>query len=329
MEKVLITGGRLRPDAYELGDGKYYQEAILALVDLHTGTVQTLISKKEGNQHYPAEHPNLQFTAACLDDDTLWLPTDTEVLAYRLPDMVHITTYSHPSFQNIHSVAIYGDELAVTSTGLDNVVILDKQTGDIKRIVNTEGKDPWHRFDKGTDYRLVHTTKPHDSHPNFTFKHNDEIWVTRCTQEDAVCLSDLNKRINISGDDCISVHDGIVSEGHVYFTRVDGFIVKASLDSQTVVEQIDIFANDEKMRVKGWCRGLHLDGDLCYIGFSKLRKTRLKQKLKYLAQGQFNKAKVQNAAVVVFNLKTRRVEQVISTTDMPLDSIYTVLPFRY
>jgi hypothetical protein len=326
--KLLISGGCLRPNGFELGEGKYYGKASLVSLDLQSGQFEQVLSKSDGGANYPAEHPNQQYTAACLDGDTLWLPTDTEILQYQLPQMKQVNCFSHPCFHNIHSVHVFGDELAVTSTGLDNVVMLDKTSGEIKRIINTQGKDPWHRFDAETDYRLVHSTRPHDSHPNYVFKLKDKLWVTRCTQEDAVCLDDMSQKIDITGSDSISVHDGLWWNGKLVFTRVDGLLVICDPETGKVTENHDPFAA-HRNRPIGWCRGLYIDGDMFYIGYSRLRKTNLKSKLKFLSQGNFRYGSGNNSLVVAYNMKTKKVEQVFESPEGMIDAIYGILPWRY
>ncbi len=328
VKKLLISGACLRENGFELGEGKYYGEAKLLLLDLNSGRFESVLSLNKGNEHYPKEHPNLQFTAACLDGDVLWLPTDTEIRKYLLPAMELQSVYSHRCFHNIHSVCVVGEQLAVTSTGLDNVVMLDKSTGEINSIVNTQGKEPWHRFDEQTDYRLIHSTRPHDSHPNYVFQLNDELWVTRCRQEDAVNLADVSQSFNISGDDSISVHDGVVWQDKVVFTRVDGLLVVCDQKSKQVIEVIDPFEGN-KSRPVGWSRGLHIENGVFYIGYSKLRKTKMRDKLKFLTKGNIKYNSGNNALIVAFDMKARKVLNVFETEEGELDAIYGVLPYNY
>ena len=328
LRKILVAGGCLRQNGFELGEGKYYAKASLLLLDLQSGEFETVLSKADGGPHYPAEHPNQQYTAPCLDGDTLWLPTDTEVYAYSLPDFKPLACFSHPCFHNIHSAHVFADELVVTSTGLDNVVVMDKANGEIKSILNAEGKAPWHRFSPETDYRLIHSTRPHDAHPNYVFKLNDALWVTRCKQEDAVCLNDVNQKIDVGQGEHISVHDGLWWGEYIVFTRVDGFLVICDPITGKVVDKHDPFAA-ERNRPRGWCRGLHIDGDMFYIGYSKLRKTKLTAKLKFISQGNFKYRDGNDALVVAYNMRTKKVERTYAFTDGVIDAIYGILPFNY
>lgn len=322
--KLLISGARERPKGFELGDGKLYGTAVLLSLDLETGQTTTLLEKSDSGDNYPGEHPNLQFTAGCTSPGTLWLPTDTEIYEVDYPSMQIRQVISHPCFQNIHSAQIIDGSLWVTSTGLDTVVQIDPQTGDVQRYFNAEHKPTWHRFSPDTDYRKVHSTRPHDCHPNYVFKHGEDYWVTRCTQEDTVALEDPGKRIDISGEGkSISVHDGVVIGDRVHFTSVDGCLVTADLVSQKVVGTVDICKEQGLGRI-GWCRGLHIEGDIVYLGFSSIRRTRQSRKLAWLGEN-FSKVLGKPACVIEYDVRKHEMLRRIDIKNHALDAIYGIL----
>lgn len=324
-KNLLITGANLRENGFQLGEGKYYDTAKLIRLDVATGKFEILISEQFSGTNYPEETPNVQFTAGCVENDILWLPTDTEVRAYRYPTLTLEKIYSHPCFQNVHSAAVIDEQLIVTSTGLDFVVILNKQTGAVEQVVNCEGKPTWHRFDPSTDYRQVHSTRPHDCHPNYVIKLDGDLWVTRCKQEDAFNLR-THKCIDISGEKATSVHDGIISGDKIYYTTVDGCLVIVDKNQLKVTEHVDLFEK-EKNRPLGWCRGLHIDDSgIFYIGFSKLRQTKLKSKLAWMAKGNFKFSAGNNALIVAYDINKRKVISYFETPDGLIDAIYSILP---
>lgn len=324
--KLLVTGGVLRPNGFDLGEGKYYGCAKLLSLDLDTGAFQTLLSVDQGNDNFPDVDPNLEFTAGAVDGQTLWLTTDTEVRHYRYKPLELISTYSYPFFHNIHSVVPRGDQLYVTSTGLDLVAVLSKSDGSLIKLINTEGKPTWHRFSPDTDYRKVHSTRPHDCHPNHVFWIGEEAWVTRCTQEDAVCLSDLSKRIDISGSRRpISVHDGIVNDGKIYFTCVDGAIVVAEPSTYAVIDVIVLNELKGFGGVRGWCRGLYLNGDICYVAFSRLRKTKRLERVAWVSR-LIGRGFIESSSVLAVNLRTMEVISDFRVPDGMIDAIYSLLP---
>ncbi|MBI5430588.1 MAG: hypothetical protein HY938_09045 [Nitrosomonadales bacterium] len=326
-EKLLITGGVLRENGFELGEGKYYGCASLLCLDTGSGTVDQLLAVHEGNENFPDVHPNLEFTVGDVEGDKLWLATDTEIRLYQYPSLALLKTFSHPCFHNIHAVAVRGDELYVTSTGLDMVVVLNKQDGSILKYLNAEGKLTWHRFSPDTDYRKLHSTRPHDSHPNYVFWIDDEPWVTRCTQEDAVSLSDTRRRIDISGPrKPISVHDGIVRGGQVFFTTVDGSIVIADTKTLQPVETIQITAMEGYGGLRGWCRGLYFSGGLAYVGFSRLRKTRRTEKVEWIKSLLKRGEMVEECSVLAIDLKRKKILADYRIPAGTIDAIYSIFP---
>ncbi len=326
MRRVLLTGGVMRPDGFELGEGKYYEAAKLVRLDLESGEVQQLLCFDQPNDHYPAEHPNLQFTAGCVDGDKLWLPTDTELHCYSYPELQRIKTISHPCFHNCHSVTIMHGRLVVTSTGLDLVVTLDRDTGAILDIVNTDGKATWHRFSPDVDYRMVHSTRPHDCHPNYVFELKGRLWVTRCTQEDAVCITDVSQRIDVSGKKRpTSVHDGIVDGDRIIFTSVDDGIVIADAVTLQTRKVIDLGKLEGRNRPRGWCRGILLDGQTLYVAFSRLRRTRTKSRLSWLDRF-VDPQPFETSSVLAVDLEKPRVIREYLLPAGMIDAIYSVLP---
>lgn len=327
MSSLLITGGVLRPNGYELGEGKYYGCAKLLKLDLESGEVSPLISIDKGNENFPDEYPNLEFTVGDVERGTLWLTTDTEVRQYRYPSLELLSTYSYPFFHNIHSVAVHCEELYVTSTGLDVVVVLKKDDGRLVRLINCEGKPIWHRFSEQTDYRKMHSTRPHDCHPNYVFWIDGEPWVTRCTQEDAVCLSDISKRIDVSGSRRpISVHDGLVKDGRIYFTTVDGAIVIADSKTLMVVDVIELNSLQGFGGVRGWCRGLCFWNDLLYVGFSRLRKTRRLEKISWVSRLLYKGDVHTEASVLAVNVRSKEIVKDYRIPAGMIDAIYVLLP---
>lgn len=321
---ILISGGRARKNGFELGEGKYYDCAKLLKLDLATGKSACILEKSEGGKHYPSEHPNLQYTSACLAGDILWLPTDTEIYKLTYPDLEVLKVISCPFFHNIHSVNVFDGKVYATSTGLDLVAVFDEE-GEIIELINAEGKDLWHRFSAEEDYRLIHSTRPHDCHPNFVFSWRGKAWVTRCKQQDAVRLDDMKEKIEITTPEKrISVHDGLVFEDKVYFTTVDGFIVIADPDSRQIVEQIDLLSY-LKVDKLGWARGISISDDgIAYIGFSRIRRTKMQDKLAWLAKGQISKMKFIPACVLAFDLRNKKILKQYDIPFNELDAIYGI-----
>jgi len=325
--KLLVTGGKLRPNGFDLGEGKYYDTAKLLQIDTETLETGELLAVSEGGNNFPSEYPNLEFTVADVEEDKLWLAMDTEIRLYSYPDLSLLKTFSHPCFHNIHSVAVKDNDLYITSTGLDMVVVLDKETGEIKQYLNAEGKPTWHRFSEDFDYRQVHSTRPHDSHPNYVFWIDDTPWVTRCTQEDAVMLTDIDQRIDISGPNkTISVHDGVVEGEYIYFTSVDSCIVIADSKSKQIVETVNLSELKGYGGLRGWCRGLYIKNGIFYIGFSRLRKTKRMEKLKWVNKLLLRGKNIEECSVLAVDLKKRKIIGDYIFPKNMIDAIYSIIP---
>ena len=324
---LLLTGGRLRPDGFALGEGKYYDSARLLKLDPRTGEVDVLMAVNEATANFPAAHPNLQFTVASVDGNTLWLAMDTEIRQYAYPSLRLLATLSHPCFQNVHSVAVRGDSLWVTSTGLDLVVVLDKHTGAVQEVLQVDGKDAWHRYSRDVDWRQVHSTRPHDFHPNYIFWLGDEPWVTRCTPEDAVPLRSPHRAIKLSGTRGeIAVHDGVVHEGAVYFTLVDGTLVVMDPEApEAPLREIDLAALPGFGGVRGWCRGLCFAGGLAYVGFSRLRRTRNQSKVDWVRRAVGGEPPLKAASVLAVDLHSYQIVKDYRFEPDSIDALYGIM----
>ena len=228
----------------------------------------------------PPKDPSILFKAATVVGDKIYLCTTTEVLVYSLPNFEKMAHLSLPRFHDVHHVRPTDrNTLLIPVTGLDMVIEVTLD-GKIIREWNVLGEHLWERFSQDVDYRRVLTTKPHLSHPNYVFELGDEIWVTRFRQQDAVCLTKPERRIAI---DIEKPHDGVIYEGHIYFTTVDGHVVIANSETLEVEQVIDLNEINPSKKALGWCRGIHIvDKDHVVVGFSRLRPTKIKENLLWL-----------------------------------------------
>ena len=115
------------------------------------------------------------------------------------------------------------DRIIVVSTGLDMVCEVTLEGATVRQW-GVLGESPWTRFSKDTDYRKIHSLKPHQAHPNFAFDYGGDLWCTRAAQRDAICLTADRPPMTIREDAVI--HDGIVDGDHIYFTAVDGIVIR-------------------------------------------------------------------------------------------------------
>jgi hypothetical protein len=254
-----------------------YESALILEIDVKSGSAQTKAEYKSPAEARATGQSSSIFKSGTIAGNKLYTCTSTEVLVFDLPDFRISNYVSLPCFNDLHHVVPDRDgNLLVTSTGLEMVVKITPD-GTVLRQWNVLGEGPWEKFSATIDYRKVDSTKPHRSHPNFTFELDDQIWATRFFQRDAICLTDPGKRIEIGVQ---APHDGLVRGENIYFTTVDGHIVIVGKRSLKIEQVVDLKAINGEKALLGWCRGLlPIDKNTFWIGFTRVRKTKFRENL--------------------------------------------------
>ncbi|MBN2798144.1 MAG: hypothetical protein JXX28_03285 [Deltaproteobacteria bacterium] len=322
----IVTGGQERhtPQGHEWNR---YGEGRVARVSPATGTVELLtryVSPPEACAW--DETPGILFKSGQIHDGKLYVCTQTEVLVYRLSDMARVGYVSLPMFNDVHHVMVRGNgNLVVVSTGLDTVVEVT-EAGEVVSEHNVLGQDTWARFSREVDYRKVLTTKPHHAHPNFAFELQGEMWATRFAQRDAVCLTDLSRRIPV---DVQSPHDGVVRDDEVFFTTVDGRVVVSDHAAGRVKDVYDLnLISGQKGVSLGWCRGLKLlDRRVALVGFTRVRPTKIQQNVAWVkyVTGVAKTKSVNKTRVAAYDLEAGELlwEQVLE--DVGMHALFSIL----
>ncbi len=323
--RLLITGGeQRRPRGLSAGQKRWYKykKAHLITLDTESGAAETLLSYESPPEATAADEPAVLFKQGSRHGDELLLTTQTEVLILSYPSLERTGYISLPSFHDVHHVIPGSDDtLLVVNTGLDQLIEITRQ-GDVKQRWSVLGEDPWNgRFDPEVDYRRVDTTKPYQAHPNHVFKLGEEIWVTRFDKRDAISIEDRSRRIDIGVE---RVHDGVVREGLVYFTTVNGKIAIADTSTLEVLDVIDLQAIEGDGSALGWCRGLCFEGDQLWVGFSRLRPTAIRENVAWVKDG-FKRS--HGTHIARYDLGKRTLERRIQLeNDTPLNAVFSILP---
>lgn len=280
------VGGEQHDMFRQRAEWRLYRRGLVVRVG-EDGVPRRVLEYESPPENCPAE-PSIVFKAATLDGATAYLCTQTEVLLCDFPAFTVRKVISLPCFNDLHHVTP-GPEgtLFVAVTGLDAVAEVTPD-GELLRLVDVLGGETWERFDRGVDYRKVPTTKPHLAHPNYVFFLDGLPWVTRFEQRDAVPLGgDARERLAV---ELQGVHDGHVDGtrvggGRVHFTTVDGRLVSVDRASggRTVLDLAAL--SPDSGRPLGWCRGLLHQGDRAWVGFTRLRYTKLRQNLSWVRHG--------------------------------------------
>ncbi|NQD64946.1 hypothetical protein HP456_03340 [Bacillus haikouensis] len=318
MEEFFLVGAEQKSKVMK--DWQQFKKAVILKFNLQNKTLKKVIEYESPKEVCADHEASISFTAATLRGNKLYVGTTTEVLVYDTSSLSLIQRISLPLMNDIHHVKPgKNGNILVVNTGLDMVVELNG-AGSVERMWNVLGQAPWQRFDPSIDYRKITTTKPHQSHPNFVFELDEEIWVTRCLQKDAVCLTNPGKKINIGRQ---LVHDGVVFKNQIYFTQVDGRVVivdRGTLKVERVVDLTEIRPGNEKI---GWCRGIKpLTKDIILVGFTRVRPSSQRNKdgtTKYL--GDYG---VLPTRLACFNIKENKLLWEKNLEVSGLNAIYSI-----
>ena len=239
-----------------VGDWYRFKRAVILAVDVDTGAIRMAADHMTPADACAPDEPAILFKSSSIRGNILYACTQTEILIYQLPDFTVLTYLSLPFFNDLHHVLPTDDgTLLVAISGLDMVVELMMDGTVVREWTAVPGEDPWERFSRDVDYRRIATTKPHHAHPNHVFILDGQPWATRFEQRDAICLSDPKQQIDIAVE---RPHDGVLHDGTLYFTTVDGRVVIADPLEQRVRE-IKVVVPSRRDDLLGWCRGIRVD----------------------------------------------------------------------
>jgi hypothetical protein len=328
MSKLLAVGGRqaaaMSSKQLRTGIGGRYSEAVALSVDTESGEVSSCLRYVSPPEYVPSEQPSVLFKSAHLEGDTLYVPTTTEVMVYKFPSFRCVRHESLPCFNDLHHVRPSpGGNLIVANTGLDMVLEIAPDGLVVEEWPSLD-EDLWSRFSRDVDYRLVPSTQPHASHPNFTYFVDGDLWVTRCNQYDTRCLSRDLAPIPIADR---PIHDGLVRGDRVYFTVVDGVIVVVDTTSLEVVERIDLNEFSKRDVPLGWCRGLDfLDDDRVVVGFSRLRPTKWRDNVSWVKDRlRGGTAEAKTTRIAIYDLRSRCLVSEVDLEPHGIDAVFSVL----
>jgi len=323
MNSFYVVGGRLRSTVFrKLEEWQACEQALLIELDPASNQSQVRVEYISPPEVCPKESPAILFKSATLNNNYLYACTSTEVLVYDLPAFRLAHCISLPCFNDLHHV--YPSQrgtILVVVTGLDMVIEMTT-AGEIVREWSVIGEDVWSRFSRHVDYRLVPTTKPHKSHPNHVFELDNEIWVTRFQQRDAICLTKPGPRIDIAVQ---NPHDGYVVGDRIYFTTVDGHVVIANRKTLQVEETIDLNKmSGQSGQILGWCRGLlPLDDRWLWVGFTRVRPTRFVENVAWIRNGT---SRHKPSHIALYDLQLRKCEREIELEPHGIGVVFSLLP---
>ena len=318
-EKFLISGGIPRILG-ELMQGHAFKKAELAEIDFQRKTYVPKCTYTTPVSHCSDKKPSIGFTGFCIYKETIYIATRTEVLVLSSHDYSILKVINDPLFNDIHDVLIHDGFLYVAVTGMDAVFVFDLETHE-KTIKNVLQKDPFHRFSKNLNLNKISSLKPNESHPNHIFCLNDEIWVTRLKQKDAISLKNPNKKITIEEG---LPHDGFLRNKDLYFTTVNGYVVVFNAETLQKTKTIKLTGANPKSRSPlGWCRGIYVDEAFFYVGFTQLRTTKVTENLEWLKAMAEEKSLFEKPAPTRIE-KYTLAGLYVDSFELPKNGVYTI-----
>ena len=324
---LYVVGGRQRSERSLLErSGAWYGYGLGVILRLDGSGVSTVLEYHSRPGTYGPEDAVL-FKSASRVGDRLYCCTQTEVLVYALPDMREVAYISLPIFNDVHHVMPTDrGTLLVAVSGLELVVEVTLD-GQVVAEHDVLGGDPDTRIDRSVDYRCGVSTKPHLAHPNHLIDLHGEPFATRFELRDAISLQDPKRRIDIGGE---RVHDGDLVGSQMYFTTVDGQVVIVDAETLRVVERHplrrcgDDGSKGESSRVVlGWCRALHVDNASCWVGFTRIRPTKLRQTVSWIRTGGAGQAPTRIAR---YRRSDWTCDLEIDLEPYGLNAVFSVLP---
>ena len=323
MNDIYVVGGHVRQNVFrKLNEWQSCDKGFIIQLNPKQEKSKVCVEYVSPQAVCADDTPAILFKSAYLENDTLYACTSTEVMIYKLPDFRCITHLSLPCFNDLHHVCPTGrGTLAIAVTGLDMVVEITMD-GQVVREWSVLGEDIWSRFSRDIDYRKVPTTKPHQSHPNHVFQLGGELWVTRCFQKDAICLTKPGERIDVAVE---RPHDGYLFADSVYFTTVNGHIVvvdQKTLKTRQVYNLNEMHPGPSQ--VLGWCRGLlPIDERFIWVGFTRVRPTLFKENLAWIRKSV---ARHKASHIALYDLETRKCVQEIALEPHGIGVVFSLFP---
>lgn len=288
------------------------KKAVIYLVDFEKKIIEQEFVYSPEDPILKCPSYSTSFRGSKLIDGKLLTCTSNEIVWFDLGSFEISRTISHNAFNDLHSVDFIDGHYYVTSTGLDCVLKVGDD-GDIVEHYNL--RDEGSEIDFSREWRNV-STKPHQVHPNYVFKYDDKLWVTRFYQGDVVSLEE-KETTSLQVEE--RIHDGFVYGKSVYFTGVSGKVILLK-NGKVSIQEVRL-----DMDWKGWCRGLHIcDENTAFIGFSTIRATKIVENIKWLIDGL---PSAQNKTrIVLFDLKNGKVMDEMSFQQEELSLIFSIIP---
>ena len=248
----------------------------------------------------PAEYitPKCKFSGGSFWGNHFYTCTFNEVVRVNLPEWSVDHYFTKKTFNDLHYVHVEASGIYVCNTGLDVVEHFDHDFNFIE-MFPMMSENFQQKFPAGVDYRYEPKIIGRESHPNQILNHQGKLLVNCPVRR---CLANLSDNKPVIEGFTEMFHDGILRNGHYYFSCIDSQIVVVSAETLKIVDQHDL-RKFYGSNAPGWCRGLEVIDDFAFVGFSRLR---MPSKPNYLKQALLG-TKNLDSHVLCYDLKNRKI----------------------
>lgn len=309
-------------------EGHKYDKAIIQVLDWNNKDILKevfYVSPKENL----GEGLSMQFKGATIKYGKLYVVTNTEVLIYDISTWKLLAVFSEPSFNDLHYVLPKDGLIYVCNTGLELVQVIDEMTSQVIQTYDLASEGIYSRFDKGLDFRHQGSTKPHRYHINHLFLNDNKVWVTYGNKCKAVLLDNTSIGFDFRKSEKEEVHtilghDGLVKNGYIYFTTVNGHIVIVDAHTRNIIKDIDLNEIVGDGFNVGWTRGIEVVGDYAYVGLTKLRHSKFKEYSKWLLT---KRSKAMPSGILKIDLINNKVVDFFEIKGYQGAAIYSIINY--
>jgi hypothetical protein len=143
--------------------------------------------------------------------------------------------------------------------------------------------------------------------------------------KDAVCIAHPQKLIDIPAG---KPHDGLFTGGRLYFTTVNGTVVRVDLDGDGRMHTYDISSLYRGFN-PGWCRALAVDQEMVYVGYSAFRWTYHLENISFIGSNMRKIARQlgqqRPARIVKFDMQRKQIMDEMSFSNGEVALIFSIL----
>ena len=323
-ESFIITGGKRNRNAYDMDCLADCYEAGIYDVDFGRKRIRRSYFETRPDYDLYSKSYSLAFRSGTIFHGDLYTCTHSEIVIFDLQRFAVKDRLTHRLFNDIHHVLPVDGKtrMWIADTGLDRV---GEYTGMGRlRLHSVLEPGQTKTLDETVDYRKV-STKPHKAHPNHVFRLNGDLWATRFNQRDAVCVPNPQKSIKIPTG---KPHDGLLADGRLYFTTVNGTVVRVDTDDGARTQTFDISSLYRGFN-PGWCRALAVNKEVVYIGYSAFRWTYRLENIGFIGSSMRNIARQlgqkRPARIVKYDMQRRQIVDEMIFSDRGIDLIFSIL----